>query len=197
LPSDSLGIISAGMCLPSHCSEIVVCLSACCIAVAVLICFEVSAHQRVYTPWYPTLPPSRDWPWDSPHWEPNTSHLMKLAVWRCFRRFNWGVPLAVLSLSYLFLSLWLFPCSCMFDCYLIATFSWLFYCLHGRIFYLTIVNITIIPLSLHLFTFPVLHNKGTEWLAKNVVHWGNIFWFENLIGRDRFGHLGSRYMGRR
>jgi hypothetical protein len=53
LPSDSPDIVSAGTCLPSHCSEIAVYLFIYCIATAVLIvCFKVFAYQRVYTPQY-------------------------------------------------------------------------------------------------------------------------------------------------
>jgi hypothetical protein len=42
----------AGTCLPSRCLETAVCLFAYFIETAVLVCFEVSAEQRVYTPQY-------------------------------------------------------------------------------------------------------------------------------------------------
>jgi hypothetical protein len=52
LPSESPDIVSTGTCLPSRCSETAVCLSAYCIATAVLVRFEVSAHKRTYMPQY-------------------------------------------------------------------------------------------------------------------------------------------------
>jgi hypothetical protein len=51
-PTISLDIVSAITCLQSRCLETGVCFSAYCIATAVLVRFEVSAQQRVYTPQY-------------------------------------------------------------------------------------------------------------------------------------------------
>jgi hypothetical protein len=50
LPSIRLNIISTETYLRSHCLETSVCLSAYCVATAVLVHFEISAQQRVCTP---------------------------------------------------------------------------------------------------------------------------------------------------
>jgi hypothetical protein len=53
LPSDSLGIVDV---FTSRYLETGVCLTAYCIVTAVLVHFEVSVQQRVYTPqYYPPL----------------------------------------------------------------------------------------------------------------------------------------------
>jgi hypothetical protein len=49
LPTDSPGTVDV---FTGCCLEMGVCLGPCCIATAVLVCFEVSAQERVYTPLY-------------------------------------------------------------------------------------------------------------------------------------------------
>jgi hypothetical protein len=52
--------VSAVTCIPSSCSETIDCLFAYCIATVVLVCFEVFAYHRVYTPQHVDLWPRKN-----------------------------------------------------------------------------------------------------------------------------------------